>query len=444
MASEWISALRKASFRGVPFGVLTSEGRFGRRLAVHEYPGRDTAWAEDMGQSTRRIGIVGFLVTDSRVYGGGDVIAQRERLIAAVETKGPGKLVHPTLGDLNVSVDSLVVAERWDTGRYFEVSFAFVEAGERVFPRQEPEPAKKVAAKGLAGKLEAVEAYVKKATDALRRGSIEVQKALATARQWTARITSLGQDATGLFRLTGAMVGSFGRYFLGALKGGFSAFTGFKLPDGGLAGLAAADAGRRAALGLAGDDVLSALEALGVGGTLDDVAGAVFAQIESLTAGIANPADAVRLLLDLTRFSPTPDLSQTAMGAALCDLYRRAAVVSLAGAATAYQPASYDDAADLLDRVVSALDAEILLAGDAGEDGAFAALRDLRGAVVEDLRARGADLAPIVTFTTLVPMPAPALAQRFYRDPDRADELVIQADPVHPMFMPVSFQALAR
>ncbi|WP_414639777.1 DNA circularization N-terminal domain-containing protein, partial [Arenibaculum sp.] len=35
------AALRPASFRGLAFHVEASTGRDGRRLAVHEYPGRD-------------------------------------------------------------------------------------------------------------------------------------------------------------------------------------------------------------------------------------------------------------------------------------------------------------------------------------------------------------------------------------------------------------------
>ncbi len=112
----WPEMLNKASFRGVPFAVYGGDSRFGRRLAIHEYPGRDKPYIEDMGRSTRRIRMSGFLVTDSLVYGGGNVLAQRDALVAAVESAGPGALMHPTLGALKVSVPSegLSVVERWD------------------------------------------------------------------------------------------------------------------------------------------------------------------------------------------------------------------------------------------------------------------------------------------------------------------------------------------
>ncbi|NWE37547.1 hypothetical protein HX800_36470, partial [Pseudomonas gingeri] len=48
----------------------------------------------------------------------------------------PGALIHPTLGALKVSVpaEGLSVTERWDMGRYFEISIVFIESGDRVFP----------------------------------------------------------------------------------------------------------------------------------------------------------------------------------------------------------------------------------------------------------------------------------------------------------------------
>ena len=51
---SWPQMLNQASFRGVPFAVYGGDARFGRRLALHEYPGRDKPYIEDMGRSTRR------------------------------------------------------------------------------------------------------------------------------------------------------------------------------------------------------------------------------------------------------------------------------------------------------------------------------------------------------------------------------------------------------
>lgn len=132
---SWANRLQRASWRGVPFGVVVVGGRFGRRQAVHTYPWRDTIWVEDLGRAGRRITLVGFLVENSLVYGGGDVLQQQERMIAAAESAGPGTLIHPTLGELTVSLaEPLEITTSRDQGLSFELRFVFLEAGKRVFP----------------------------------------------------------------------------------------------------------------------------------------------------------------------------------------------------------------------------------------------------------------------------------------------------------------------
>jgi len=92
---------------------------------------------------------------------------------------------------------------------------------------------------------------------------------------------------------------------------------------------------------------------------------------------------------------------------------------------------------------VGLIDAEIDVAGDAGDDNSFQALRALRQSVISDLQARGADLASIATFTFQTTLPSLVLAQRIYRDPTRELGLVQQINPIHPAFCGPSFQALA-
>lgn len=68
---------------------------------------------------------------------------------------------------------------------------------------------------------------------------------------------------------------------------------------------------------------------------------------------------------------------------------------------------------------------------------------EVRSAVSLDLATRGAGLASIIAVTSVQPVPAPVLAQRLYRTPGRADELVGQANPfIRPLCPPVSKRAL--
>lgn len=183
----------------------------------------------------------------------------------------------------------------------------------------------------------------------------------------------------------------------------------------------------------------------------DTFAASAQALAAALYASTVNPADAIRLLASLADFTPTDPTTSAPIGVAMAtmqsasaDLFRRAAAVALARASSAYQPSSSDDAAAVRTAVCAVLDKEIAIAGDQGQDATFNALREVRAAVSHDLSVRGAALASVATVNSLQPVPAPVLAQRLYRDPSRSDELVIQADPQHPAFMPVNFKALSK
>lgn len=127
-APSWRARLRAASFRGVTFSVEDDESTFGRRVQIHEYPNRDKPFTEDLGRATRRISINAYLI-------GNDYAEQRDRLIVAIETAGPGTLIHPQYGEMKGSIDGSVrVAHSTAEGRMCRVSFQFVESGELSFP----------------------------------------------------------------------------------------------------------------------------------------------------------------------------------------------------------------------------------------------------------------------------------------------------------------------
>jgi prophage DNA circulation protein len=185
--------------------------------------------------------------------------------------------------------------------------------------------------------------------------------------------------------------------------------------------------------------------------TTSDFASAAQALAAALYAAAVDPADAIRLLGTLADFTPDDVTSSSPIGLATAtmqrasgDLFRRAAVVAMARASASYQPASVDDAAAVRATVCAALDAEITIAGDQYEDATYSALRTLRAAVSTDLTERGAGLASVATLASNLPLPALALAHRQYRDQSRSDELVTQADCIHPAFMPTSFKALSK
>lgn len=118
--------LRRASFRGVPFEVTSSNLSVGRRTQTFEYPQRDDPFTEDMGRSKRTIRITAFVV-------GYDYIARMKRLIAACEKPGSGRLIHPWLGSMEVTPTDLS-APVFESNRVAFVSLTFVESGKLQYP----------------------------------------------------------------------------------------------------------------------------------------------------------------------------------------------------------------------------------------------------------------------------------------------------------------------
>lgn len=118
------------SFRGVPFETTSADGTTGRRLAIHEFINRDLPYAEDLGRSRREYSLSMFVLGD-------DYFDQRDRLLRALETPGIGTLVHPTLGELEVVVQSVRYNERREDGRMATFNVTFFEAGRPRYPTAE-------------------------------------------------------------------------------------------------------------------------------------------------------------------------------------------------------------------------------------------------------------------------------------------------------------------
>lgn len=119
---SWRSRLRQASFRGVPFHVEDVAGESGRRLVVHEFPKRDTPYAEDMGRAARRYTVHGYVI-------GANFDIGRTALVAVCEMDGPGLLVHPSLGEVMVRCEFIGHVERRTEGGFAQIDMVFVEAG---------------------------------------------------------------------------------------------------------------------------------------------------------------------------------------------------------------------------------------------------------------------------------------------------------------------------
>lgn len=138
-----------------------------------------------------------------------------------------------------------------------------------------------------------------------------------------------------------------------------------------------------------------------------------------------------------------PDSSDSSIASAAQIYLVTLSTGAMAYAASLYEPVSYDDAAELLQRVVTAIDTVSLAVADAGYDDVFSELSDLKTMVKNTLQEKGAQLANVSTVIFSSALPALNLANRLYQDAARTEGLVKMADPVHPAFMPLSFRALS-
>lgn len=124
---SWKDSLRTASWRGLEFHVESHDAAFGRRQVTHEFAQRDEPFTEDLGRRARTYTVAAYLIGD-------DYPARRDRLIEACETLGPGELVHPYLGNMQVECTGLAVRESVSDMRMCRLQITFVEAGQARYP----------------------------------------------------------------------------------------------------------------------------------------------------------------------------------------------------------------------------------------------------------------------------------------------------------------------
>lgn len=445
-ADSWWGSLRQASYGGVPFAVIGTSTRFGTRNAVHEYPFRDDVYIEPLGKLPRRFQMFGFLVENSRVYGGGSVIGQRDQIVVACEG-GNQTLVHPTFGRIdNVACLDAEAGESIEHGRVIVVRFTFMRNGVQSQTSSTADTKslldEAADALGVGAELD----FVKSAASAIQEGAAVVQTAVGVAVSWVQLGVTAVNDVRRFANTVSTLAGNFGRFFGGG-NSGYSGSNQTASASTTATDLLDSDATARATLSQAATALQTAASNPSDAATLNTAAQTY---VTALVATMSGPSDAIRSMVNLASFTPGGTFTDSTIGTAMSTVstatsavFRRAAIAQLAQTVSVYQPSSYDDAVSMISTVTSLLDTEIETAGDAEDDNSYAALRSVRTAVVADLQARAADLASLATMSFGASLPALVLAHRIYGDASRADQLVQQVGPVHPLFMPSTFQALS-
>jgi prophage DNA circulation protein len=180
-----------------------------------------------------------------------------------------------------------------------------------------------------------------------------------------------------------------------------------------------------------------------------DMGAAIIGAVNRITDAVAVPINAFNLYKNL--FKAGADPSSTAIltpltrqqftaSFALHHLVRQTALAQAAVTASEMTYASSDDALVTLSLLLDALDAEMLATNPVTDlpidDTAYVALDALRAAVTDDLRARGAQLPDVTTYVPNATLPALVIAWRLYGDSSRVEEIVARNHLRWPGFVP--------
>ncbi|WP_447510497.1 DNA circularization protein [Citrobacter gillenii] len=448
---DWRGLIRSSSFRGVPFAMVMEEGSHGRRQAVHEYPYRDMAWIEDLGRGTRRFVLRGFIIQNSQVYGGGDVITQRQSLIAACEKKGSGTLIHPTLGELTVSVpeNGLRISGSMENGRVFEFTLMVIESGQKVFAITDSAAAGnsvrtnylKLVSTAVASTLARIKGEIRGVTQAIK--TIK-----GTVTFWTNMVDNSISEVTNLSNVLNSTFGNtrYGRYNKGSIGGRSSAIAGSAatvdvVDDQGLSDQVTAQSV------MDRKNITDTVDELNNSSTADEFVQGISDVVNSILNSAGSVNERISALEKLANSTST-EYQQSDSSKAISATINTLIIVLCTGAMTSSaadaNPTSRDESEQLAQRVSQQLDEALLLVGDRADDELYNALLSIRTAFISTMMNRSSGLSDLMLVTMAQPIPALTLANRLYQDASRADELIQEALVPHPAFMPLTMKVLRQ
>jgi len=423
---DWTTTLWPASYMGVPFFFDRDESSGGRDLGIHEPPHAEQSFVEDMGRKTRTYEGTGYVHGD-------DADTQALNLESIFETEGPGTLVVPIQGPVQVHCESFRRTADKDKFGFIAFSLKFVIDG---------------------------------APQALTSTAMLGQGVFDSADEMASSIADLFPGALVLNNVADYVLAA----AIDAVQGIATSIELVRTSnpcDATIsAQVAAADAAitQAAPLLLAFEDPADPIDVANLLSAVPDIdnvptdpssvlAASIVATIRLLAEGLQGNADAgagamLGLALDFAPVTVTTALSVNATAAAA----NTASIAALARLAAftawceALQRKTYNSRPDgVAARAAVAERLEFELDNWSGLAGAevFSAIEDLQGSTVQFLTQLIANLAPVVTVSAPQSMPAFWWAWRLYGDPTRAFDLVLRNDVVHPSFMPTEFMALA-
>jgi prophage DNA circulation protein len=434
--ADYPDKLLPGSFRGVAFKVEAHDEQLGRRFQIHQYPGRDTPYVEDLGQEAGVWSLELFVI-------GPNYFADRDALRDALTKPGPGELIHPYLGRKQVAVTDASMRETMDEGGMARFRCEFTQSAAPTYPTATTQTWAIVRGKVIAAETVVNQSFATRAETWLDKASVWARQA---AGYLSGGLQVLIVDVAGQYLPVGTLLGTItslsqaglGLQSLIASPANFSA--GLSGWMGNFVSLS------ESAFGTGGDDrdkslaAYAALAAAGSGFGLEPIAAAIYASpndpVPAVRAAVLSGVSVYIAAINL-RVLGGETLSADralllALAAEILILNRRLALIAEAYAASKMTWDSYQAAIIYRTSIADRLEAE----ADTAADDVCAALRELRLATIQDLTARAADLRRLDSYTPLRTQPVCVLGFRLYGDAAMGDDLRARNRIPHPAFAP--------
>ncbi|QDM27003.1 hypothetical protein FNL56_13435 [Tardiphaga sp. vice304] len=411
MARDWLKDLWRASYKGAPFWTERDQESGGRRIVKHQFPMRDEPFLEDLGEDLREFDITAYLASDS-------ADAEAAALSAACASRGAGVLVMPVQGPVLVRCVSFSRDSTKDRAGYLAFSLKCCREG---------------ASSALATVASLANLIFVAADNA----------ATVVAASFAAEFTVSGQSGAAPQPVDFVVATA-----INGLRNGVAALEAIRVrePVDPVASAVQRDALQSlydtmpvlletpAGITMAPLDLIATTRALGDAMPANTAARAFEAIIVAGQAGATAVAASY----------PTSNLRAAAVNAAATQrALRLAALLAYSEAIARMVIPDRPAGITLRANVAEYFEAEVVDL-PASEIDLVHQIGVLRGAVIDYISRAILDLAPVITVETNLSLPSLALAWRLYQDPQRSIELVARNRVVHPSFMPVAFEALAR
>ena len=417
--SEWRDRRQGASFRGVPFWLDADSVNVGRRTQLHEFPQRDKPFVEDLGRRTRQYKFSGFVVGD-------DCLSQRDRLLTALDTPGPGELVHPWFGRLTVTAGDCEVSHARNALGQVSFSLVFID-GMLAFPTQSPNTRRLLAAQApsLMDSIKGRFSSTMDTVDLARQRTSAVRSAVAGALGFALKslnpASALGTSISGLVSSLLNGPGTFASSLLSGISDLERSFSGY--------GSSSAFNGSRAKA--------SALSSLQASAPVTD--NADVATIQAAVIALVQDAGLLDLLLDMAEVPIAVNQGVSDPADLDVQLAQQGATVEAGSAVVTTVPVA-DDVLAVRDAISDALWS---VAGESPPEH-FGRLSESRLALDRHLTEVARNGVGLRSYSPPETVSALVLAHALYGDALRSGEIVSRNRVRHPGFVPATELKVAK